>query len=62
MEMCQTIRDCYGVSRVDFEVDYDLSDDVATVLKGDVAERGHARGLDHSLQNLKDLAESRSGR
>jgi uncharacterized membrane protein len=62
MEMSQTISDSNGVSRVEFEVDYDLPEDVAAVLEGDVAERRNERELDHSLQNLKDLAESRSGR
>jgi uncharacterized membrane protein len=62
MEMSQTISDSDGVSRVEFEIDYDLPEDVAAVLEGDVAERRNERELDHSLQNLKDLAESRSGR
>jgi uncharacterized membrane protein len=62
MEMSQTISDSNGVSRVEFEIDYDLPEDVAAVLEGDVAERRNERELDHSLQNLKDLAESRSGR
>jgi hypothetical protein len=62
MEMSQTISDSDGVSRVEFEVDYDLPDEVAALLEGDVAERRNERELDHSLQNLKDLAESRSGR
>jgi uncharacterized membrane protein len=62
MEMSQTISDSDGVSRVEFEVDYDLPEDVAAVLEGGVAERRNERELDHSLQNLKDLAESRSGR
>jgi uncharacterized protein YndB with AHSA1/START domain len=62
MEMAQTISDSDGVSRVEFEVDYDLPDDVAALLEGEVAERRNERELDHSLQNLKDLAASRSGR
>jgi uncharacterized membrane protein len=62
LEMSQTISDSNGVSRVEFEIDYDLPEDVAAVLEGDVAERRNERELDHSLQNLKDLAESRSGR
>jgi uncharacterized membrane protein len=62
MEMSQTITDSDGVSRVEFEVDYDLPDDVAALLESDVAERRNERELEHSLHNLKDLAEARSGR
>jgi uncharacterized membrane protein len=62
MEMSQSITDSDGVSRVEFEVDYDLPDDVAALLESDVAERRNERELEHSLHNLKDLAEARSGR
>lgn len=62
MDMSQTISDGDGVSRVEFEVDYDRPDDVEALLEGEVAERRNERELDHSLQNLKELAESRSGR
>jgi uncharacterized membrane protein len=62
MEMKQSISDSAGVSKVEFEIDYDLPQDLAELLETDVAERRHERELDHSLHNLKDLAESRSGR
>jgi uncharacterized membrane protein len=62
MEMSQTISDSDGVSRVDFEVDYDLPEDLAALLESDVAERRNERELEHSLHNLKDLAEARSRR
>jgi hypothetical protein len=62
MEMKQPISDSAGVSKVEFEIDYDLPQDVVELLETDVAERRHERELDHSLHNLKDLAESWSGR
>jgi uncharacterized membrane protein len=62
MEMSQTISDSDGVSRVEFEVDYDLPEDVAVLLESDVAERRNERELEHSLHNLKDLAEARARR
>jgi uncharacterized membrane protein len=62
MEMSQTISDSDGVSRVDFEVDYDLPEDVAALLESDLAERRNERELEHSLHNLKDLAEARTRR
>ena len=60
--MKQSISDSAGVSKVVFEVDYDLPSDLAALLDSDVAERRNERELEHSLQNLKDLAEARSGR
>jgi uncharacterized protein YndB with AHSA1/START domain len=62
MEMKQSISDSAGVSKVEFEIDYDLPQDLTALLETDVAERRNERELEHSLHNLKDLAEARSGR
>jgi uncharacterized membrane protein len=62
MEMKQSVSDSAGVSKVEFEIDYDLPQDLAAALETEVAERRHERELEHSLHNLKDLAEARSGR
>jgi uncharacterized membrane protein len=60
--MKQTVDDSAGVSRVQFELDYDLPQDLAALLESDEAQRRNERELDLSLQRLKSLAESRSGR
>ncbi len=62
LQMSQTVHDSDGASKVEFEVDYDLPRDLEQLLEGDYAERRNERELEHSLQNLKDLAEARSGR
>lgn len=62
METKQSISDSAGVSKVEFEIDYDLPSDLASLFDTDVAERRNERELEHSLHNLKDLAEARSGR
>jgi uncharacterized membrane protein len=62
MQMKQSVSDSAGVSKVEFEIDYDLPQDLAAALESDVAERRNERELEHSLHNLKDLAEARSGR
>lgn len=62
MEMKQSISDSAGISKVEFEIDYDLPSDLASLFDTDVAERRNERELEHSLHNLKDLAEARSGR
>lgn len=62
LQMSQTASDSDGVSTVQFEVDYDLPKDLEGLLEGDVAERRNKRELEHSLHNLKDLAEARSAR
>ena len=60
--MQQSISDSAGVSKVEFEIDDDLPQELAALVESDVAERRNERELGHSLHNLKDLAESRSGR
>jgi uncharacterized membrane protein len=62
MTMKQSISDTAGGSIVAFEVDYDLPEDLAAALESDLAERRNERELEHSLQNLKDLAEAASAR
>lgn len=59
--MKQSISDTAGGSTVEFEIDYDLPQDLAAALESDLAERRNERELRHSLQNLKDLAEAASG-
>jgi uncharacterized membrane protein len=62
MEMKQSISDSAGVSRIELEIDYELPPDLAAALESDVAERRNEQELERSLQNLKGLAEARSGR
>lgn len=62
LRMSQTVLDREGACEVEFEVDYDLPRDLEQLLEIDYAERRNERELEHSLQNLKDLAEARTRR
>jgi hypothetical protein len=47
---------------VEFKIGYHLPQDLAAALESAVAQRRNERELEHSLHNLTDLVEARSGR
>jgi uncharacterized protein YndB with AHSA1/START domain len=61
LRMVQTVEGTPGGSRVDVELDYELSGGfVGELFDSAYAERRNERELEHSLHNLKELAESRA--
>ena len=58
MKMRQTVQDAHAGSSVAFEVDYELPGGLIGDLADFVAGERNERELEHSMQNLKDLAEN----
>ena len=58
MNMRQTVQDGHAGSSLSFEVDYELPGGLIGDLADFVAGRRNERELEHSMQNLKDLAEN----
>jgi uncharacterized membrane protein len=62
LRMVQTVEDSAGNSRVVMELDYELPGGlVGELFDSAYAERRNERELEHSLQNLKEFTEGRSG-
>jgi hypothetical protein len=69
LEMIETVDDSDGSSKVEFEIDYDLPDDLQQLMDSEYAERRNERELEHSLHlpprvplaaHLPDALASRS--
>ncbi len=61
LRMAQTVEASGNGSRVSFEVDYELPGGAVGGLAAPVIERRNEREVEHSLHNLKELAEHASG-
>jgi uncharacterized membrane protein len=62
LRMVQTVEDSAGNSRVMMELDYELPGGiVGELFDSAYAERRNERELEHSLHNLKEFIEGRSG-
>ncbi len=59
LRMAQTVESTGDGSTVSFEVDYELPGGVIGDLASSLAERRNEREVEHSLHNLKELAEDR---
>jgi carbon monoxide dehydrogenase subunit G len=59
LRMAQTVEPSGGGCRVSFEVDYELPGGGVGDLASPLIERRNERGVEHSLQNLKEVAEHR---
>ncbi len=63
LRMVQTVHDLPGGARVDVELDYELPGGfLGDWFDSAYAQRRNERELEHSLHNLKELVEGRSGR
>ena len=61
LEMRQTVKDAGGGSTVAFDVEYQLPGGFIGDLAEFIAGRRNEREVEHSMQNLKDLAEHHNG-
>lgn len=62
LRMVQTVQATSEGTRIDMELDYELPGGlVGELFDSAYAERRNERELEHSLHNLKELAESRAG-
>ncbi len=61
LRMSQTVTGDRGRSTVSFEIDYELPGGVVGDLAASILERRNEREVEHSLHNLKDLAEHVKG-
>ena len=57
LRMAQTVEPAASGSTVSFEVDYELPGGVVGDLASSLVERRNQREVEHSLSNLKELAE-----
>ena len=63
LRMVQTVTEAAGGSTVDVELDYELPGGfIGELFDSAYAERRNERELEHSLHNLKELAEARASR
>lgn len=61
LRMGQTVEASGNGSRVSFEVDYELPGGAVGGLAAPLIERRNEREVEHSLHNLKELAEHAGG-
>ena len=59
LRMAQSVEAAGGGAQVTFEIDYELPGGAVGGLASPIIERRSEREVEHSLQNLKDIAEHR---